>query len=163
MTEGITLCHPVSHDSRAMKQIAGESRILSVNSTYYYALMARDFKRTCMVALYGKLMCGFVTGYASPGPSNTLVVWQVGVAGDWQGKGIGRKLLIALIKENQPDFLEATCASNNQAAINLFESAARYFGVNALFSEIPFFAEDDLGENDEPEHLMQIGPIKLNV
>ncbi|MEA2116043.1 MAG: GNAT family N-acetyltransferase [Thermodesulfobacteriota bacterium] len=161
MTEDITLCHPMSSDSRAMKQIASDSKILSANSTYYYALMARDFKSTCMVALNQSRIRGYVTGYSSPAPPNTLVVWQIGVTGEWQKKGIGRKLLIALIDENQPDFLEATISLKNQAAINLFKSVARHFDANFLFSKIPFFDEDDLGKDDEAEHLMHIGPITI--
>lgn len=160
MSESITLRHPVSGDCRAMRQIARDSQVLSVNSTYYYALMARHFQTTCMVAEDQGRVCAYVTGFCPPGQTDTLFVWQVGVAGAWQGKGLGKKLLIALIEKNRPDFMEATIAPDNQASISLFKSVARHFGADHTFSKTPYFSEEDLGAGEGVEHLMQIGPLQ---
>ncbi len=159
MHDQIRFRPPTSRDARAMRFLAQDSKVLSVNSTYYYALMARHFRDTCMVAESQGSICAYVTGYAPPEEPGTLFVWQVGVARSSQGQGLGKKLLTALVKSRAPDFLEATIAPDNQASINLFCSVARDFGVGHTFSETPFFNEEDLGAGDKAEHLMHIGPF----
>ncbi|MCB2181902.1 MAG: diaminobutyrate acetyltransferase [Desulfobulbaceae bacterium] len=148
-----------SRDALAMHSLARDSQVLSVNSTYYYALMARHFQATCMVAESEGRVCGYVIGYCPPDQPDTLFVWQVGVAKPCQGKGLGKKLLIALIKARNPDFLEATIAPDNQPSINLFRSVARHFNVGCIFSETSYFSQEDLGTDEKAEHLMKIGPF----
>ncbi len=160
MDEQILFRQPTSHDARAMRFLARDSQVLSVNSTYYYALMARHFQATCMVAEGAGGICAYVIGYCPPGRAETLFVWQVGVAGACQGKGLGKKLLIALIQKNNPDFAEATIAPDNQPSIRLFQSVARHFGADHTFSRTPFFSEEDLGAGEGAENLMQIGPLQ---
>lgn len=160
MDDQILFRPPASHDARAMRFLARDSRVLSVNSTYFYALMARHFQATCMVAEGDEGdLCGYVVGYCPPEQSDTLFVWQVGVAKSCQGQGLGKRLLSSLLQHNQPDFLEATIDPDNQASINLFRSVARHFGVSHIFSEEPFFSKEDLGIDENAEHLMQIGPF----
>jgi L-2,4-diaminobutyric acid acetyltransferase len=160
MTDPVILRQPVSSDSQAMREIAQDSQVLSVNSTYYYALLARHFQGTCLVAETEGRVCGYVTGYCLPDQPDTLFVWQVGVTRAWQGKGLGKKLLIGLINKKEPDFLEATIVLDNQASINLFRSVARYFSVGHTFAQTPFFSKEDLGVGELAEHLMQVGPFK---
>ena len=150
-----------SGDSRAMRAVAQDTGVLSVNSTYYYALMARHFKETCMVAERGGKLCAYVTAYAPPGQPDTLFVWQVGVGLKWQGQGLGKRLLLALVSEQQPRFVEATIAPDNQASIKLFQAVARQLGADHSFSDRPFFADEELGSGEGAEHLMRVGPIKM--
>ncbi|MDD3815049.1 MAG: diaminobutyrate acetyltransferase [Desulfocapsaceae bacterium] len=154
---------PTSHDARAMRSLAQGSQVLSVNSTYYYALMARHFQATCMVAEGTARICGYVIGYCPPEQPDTLFVWQVGVAKQSQGKGLGKRLLIALLRQKGPVFLEATIAPDNQPSINLFRSVARHFTAGHTFSEASFFDEDDLGVEEKAEHLMRIGPLSYHI
>ncbi|MDR9501307.1 MAG: diaminobutyrate acetyltransferase [Desulfurivibrionaceae bacterium] len=150
---------PTSHDARAMRFLARDSQVLSVNSTYFYALMARHFSATCLVAEDAGGVCGYVIGYCPPEQPDTLFVWQVGVAKSCQGKGLGKRLLMALLKQAGPVFLEASIAPSNQASINLFRALARHFEVSHTFSEAPYFSAADLGEEEEAEHLMRLGPF----
>ena len=160
MDKQLLFRQPNSLDAKAMRLLAHESQVLSVNSTYFYALMARHFQATCMVAEGDEGgICGYVIGYCPPEHPDTLFVWQVGVAKSCQGAGLGKRLLISLLRQKQPDFLEATIAPGNQASINLFRSVARHFGVSHTFSEEPFFSGEDLGAEQEAEHLMRIGPF----
>lgn len=152
---------PTSHDARAMRGLARDSQVLSVNSTYYYALMASHFRETCLVAECNSQICGYITGYCPPGQPETLFVWQVGVARAFQGQGVGKKMLIALLNAKQPKFLEATIGPENQASISLFQAVARYYNVDHRFSQTPFFAEEDLGDGDQAEYLMRVGPFGL--
>lgn len=150
---------PTSADARAMRFLAQDSQVLSVNSTYYYALMARHFRDTCLVAESGEGICAYVIGYPPPDEPGTLFVWQVGVARLCQGQGLGKKLLTTLIDMKKPDFLKATIAPDNQASINLFCSVARQFGARHTFADSPFFTTEDLAVGEQAEHLMQIGPF----
>lgn len=161
MSDKIIFRTPLSSNAQEMKQIARDTGVLSVNSTYYYALMSRHFGETCLVVECEGQVCGYVIGYCPPDKPDTLFIWQVGVSKDWQGKGLGKKLLIALVERNKPAFVEATIAPDNKASINLFQSVARHFGSDHIFSDTAFFSEEDLGEDETPEHLMQIGPIEL--
>lgn len=161
MNNKIMLRSPTSMDARAMRILAQDSKVLSVNSTYYYALLARHFQSTCLVAEVGADICGYVIGYFPPEQPHTLFVWQVGVANKWQGKKIGKKLLISLVQATRPDFLEATIAAQNKPSINLFKSVAHNFGTNHSYSLEPFFGEAELGKGEEPENLMRIGPFKF--
>ena len=159
MDEQIQFRPPTSADARAMRSLAQDSQVLSVNSTYYYALMARHFSDTCLVAEGTEGICGYVTGYSPPEQPDTLFVWQVGVAHECQGQGLATKMLSALINSKQPDYLEATIAPDNKASINLFCSVARQLGADYTFAKTPFFGEEELGAGEDAEHLMHIGPF----
>jgi L-2,4-diaminobutyric acid acetyltransferase len=159
MNDQILFRPPTSGDARAMRFLAQDSQVLSVNSTYYYTLMAQHFLDTCLVAEDQGKICGYITGYTPPAQPSTLFVWQVGVARLYQGQGIGKKMLCALINRKQPDYLEATIAQDNHASINLFRSVGRHFGVGHTFSDTPFFTEEVLAAGEHAEYLMQIGPF----
>ncbi len=160
MNNQLRFRQPNSGDAKGMRLLARESQVLSVNSTYFYALMARHFQATCMVAEGDEGgLCGYVIGYCPPEQPDTLFVWQIGVAKSCQGAGLGKRLLSSLLQQKQPAFLEATIAPGNQASINLFCSVARHFDVSHIFSEEPFFSEEDLGIDENAEHLMQMGPF----
>jgi L-2,4-diaminobutyric acid acetyltransferase len=133
----IQLNKPRRGDGPAMRVIARDTGVLSVNSAYYYAMMARCFSDTCLVARSGEQVCGYIAALFLPAQPETLFVWQIGVSRAAQGKGIGKQMLIRLIERARPAFLEAT------------------------FSDKPFFTQSDMGSTDAPEHLMRIGPIQL--
>ena len=150
---------PTGYDATTMQLLAMGSEVLSVHDTYYYALLARHFQKTCIIAECKGMPCGYVTAYSPPGQPDTLFVWQVGVARKFQGKGVGKSMLLALMNEVRPDFLEATISPDNQASIGLFRSVANVFAVEHTFSEKPFFTAEDLGAAEAVEHLMHIGPF----
>ena len=159
-TDNIQIAHPVRGDGPAMKRIAQETGVLSVNSTYYYALMARLFQNACMVARCGQTVCGYITGFFLPDRPGTLFVWQIGVSPAAQGKGLGKRLLVALAQQARPEFIEATIDPDNTASINVFKSAARHLNADWVFSDTPFFDKIDLGETEPPENRMRIGHIR---
>lgn len=158
MYENVTFRYPVSADGPALRRIASDSRVLAVNSGYYYALMVRHFSATCLVAEIDSRVCGYIIGYCPPAQPDTLFVWQVGVGPEWQGKGMGRKMLISLVQKKGPKFLEATIDPDNRASVKLFKSVARQMGASYDFGQAPFFSEADLS-GEPAEHLMRIGPF----
>lgn len=157
----MTLRLPIPSDGPAMQKVARSSKLLSVHDTYYYALMAKHFKRTCLVAEYQETISAYVTGYIPAKQQDTLFIWQIGVAPDLQGKSIGKQMLSALVDTLQPLFLESTIVPSNKASIALFRSVARFFDTKHTFSKEPFFSKEDLGPHEPAEHLMRIGPLSL--
>lgn len=157
MTQQISLRLPVSQDAQAIRQLARDTLVLSVNSTYHYALMARMFNETSIIAQSSDTLCGYITAFRPPQQPDTVFVWQVGVAETCRGKGLGKKMLCTIIRNQQPIFVEASIASNNKASRNLFSSIARKFNADHVYNE-PFFTINDLGEREE-ELLFRIGPI----
>lgn len=158
MDPRITVRQAVGTDARAMRQLAEDTGVLSVNSTYYYALMAKIFGATAMVAEEDGILCGYVTAFPPPDRADTVFVWQVGVAERCRGKGVGKQMLAALIRARAPRFVEATIAPSNKASINLFTAVARLCGADHQYQG-PFFTEDELGPGEEAEHLFRIGPL----
>lgn len=142
-----------------MHDIAKDTGVLSVNSTYCYAVMARHFKAAGIVSESDGELSGYVMGYMEPEAPDTLFIWQVGVKRKFQGDGLGKMLLIETIRKTRARFMESTITLDNQASINLFQSVARHFHAEHTFSEMPFFGKEDLGESEPPEHLMRIGPM----
>lgn len=158
MTREITLRSPVSRDAQAMRELARDSQVLSVNSTYYYALMSRMFGDTSIVAEQGERLCGYVTAFRPPRQADTIFVWQIGVAEWAQGKGVGKQMLSAIIDRQQPGFLEASIAPDNLASRNLFTAVARQMDVGYVYEE-PFFTVEDLGSREGEELLFRLGPL----
>jgi L-2,4-diaminobutyric acid acetyltransferase len=159
LSENIHLTPPDRGDGPAMQRIARDTGVLSVNSGYYYALMARLFRRTCLVARYQDQIYGYITGFFPPDRWDSLFVWQIGVAPEAQGRGLGKRMLIALAKQARPAFIEATIDPENAASIKTFAAAARHLGADWVFADRPYVDQRDLGPGQPPEHLMRIGPI----
>ena len=158
----ISFRSPTSYDATAMQLLAIGSEVLSVHDTYYYALMARHFQATCLIAESEDMACGYVTGYTPPAQPDTLFVWQIGVAQTHQGQGIGKNMLLVLLDAIRPAFLEATIDPENDASIAVFRSVANSLNARHSFSENPFFSVEDLGPGEPVEHLMQIGPFSFS-
>ncbi|MDX5310866.1 MAG: GNAT family N-acetyltransferase, partial [Rhodococcus sp. (in: high G+C Gram-positive bacteria)] len=80
-----------------MWQIARDSKVLDVNSSYAYVLWCRDFAATSVVATAGDHEAvGFVSGYRRPEAPDTLFVWQVAVDQDQRGRGVAGRMLDSL-------------------------------------------------------------------
>src|SRR5690606_9693805 len=70
---------PTLHDGAHMWRLARDSGALDLNTSYAYLLFARDFARTCRVAVVENEVVGFVLGYRRPDEPETLFVWQIAV------------------------------------------------------------------------------------
>lgn len=136
---------------------------LDLNSPYAYLLVCTHFAPTSVVAVdrdTGKL-AGFVASYRVPDDPDVLFVWQVGVSPTHRKRGIGLKLLRALL--DQPGnagvrHLHATVTPSNAASDRLFRSLAA--SVDAPCATVEQFpAELFPNPGHEPEVLYQIGPF----
>jgi L-2,4-diaminobutyric acid acetyltransferase len=163
---------PVIADGAALWRIARDSKVLDLNSSYSYLLWCRDFAATSAVARDSDgTPIGFVTGYVRPDRPGTLVVWQVAVDADHQGRGLAAALLDGLTRlvgaEQGLTTVETTITPGNTASERLFTSFAERHGATVerevLFDADLFPGEQHdmrtLPDPHDPEVLYRIGPL----
>lgn len=148
-----------SNDGAAMWRLADESA-LDTNSPYAYLLWADQFSSTCRVAVdQSDKVIGFVMGHLIPERSESLFVWQIGVAKEARGGGVASRLLDELWQSvGEARFLEATVTPSNTASDRLFRGFANRHG-GELVTFVAYGAELFPGNDHEAELSYQIGPI----
>ncbi|MBY6676190.1 diaminobutyrate--2-oxoglutarate transaminase [Rhodococcus sp. BP-332] len=148
-------------DGTRVWEIARDSRVLDVNSSYSYVLWCRDFSGTSIVAVDADdRPVGFVTGYIRPDADDTLFVWQVAVDSDQRGHGLAVRMLQGLVDRTTPRgarLLETTISPDNDASIALFTSLARRRDTTITRRDL--FAAKDFPDSHEPEDLYTVGPF----
>lgn len=158
----LAICSPTIDDGPEMWRIARDSAALDVNSRYCYLLLARDFADTSVVAKAGAAVLGFITGYRRPVAPTTLLVWQVAVDAMARGRGLGGRMLDALVERVVGvTHVETTITPSNSASIALFTGFARRHGAPIRREELfgaSLLCADGAGEH-EPEIKYRIGPI----
>lgn len=144
---------------------------LDDNSPYAYLLWGDHFGSTSRVVRAeprshvgqpeargeGELM-GFVMGFAVPDRLDALFVWQVGVAPEARGRGIGSLLLDDIWAEHPHlRWLEATVTPNNAASDRLFRAFAERHGLEVA-TEVAYREHDFPTGDHEAEIRYRIGP-----
>lgn len=134
--------HLQQSDARYLHDLIVRCPPLDVNSLYAYALLGLHHGATCFVALVDHQICGAVTGYIPPKQPDTYFLWQVAVAPEQQGTGLGSALLNHVYQHCmlplQLNYLETTISPSNTASQQLFTRFAQRQQVaihqTALFS-----------------------------
>ena len=145
-------------DGTRLWEIARDSQVLDLNSSYAYVLWCRDFARTSIVASVDGRVCGFVTGYRRQDRPDTLMGWQGATDPSQRGQGIAGRMLGALLDRLAPQGvtrLETTISPDNTASQALFTGVARRRGVGIRREDL--FAADAFPDSHEPEDLYTIG------
>jgi len=172
MSTAITFRAPVAADAAQLWRLARDSGSLDLNSPYAYLLWCTDFADTSVVAGPEDARArsgrdgepvGFVGGYRPPTDPEDAFVWQVAVAGDQQGRGLGRRLLAAFLARpgnRDARWLTATVTPDNGASLALFRGLATELEVDCHESE-RFGAELFPAETGvhQPELALRIGPL----
>lgn len=160
---GVTTRRPSTEDGIRLWEIARDTEVLDLNSTYAYTLWCRDFAGSSIVAEHDGEIAGFVTGYRRPDRPDTLFVWQVAVDAAHRGHGIASTLLIDLLDRLAVEGvsrLETTITASNTASQELFGSVARKrrstLTVQDLFES--HHISPDESDPHEPEQLYVIDP-----
>ncbi|NLG56607.1 MAG: diaminobutyrate acetyltransferase [Rhodococcus sp.] len=156
--DAVTFRCPEISDGVRLWEIAKNSQVLDLNSSYAYLLWCRDFSRSSVVAVSEGSPVGFVTGFIRPESPDTLFVWQVAVDSSQRGKGIAAKMLDELMYRLAADGvtrLETTISPDNEASIALFTALARRRGVEISKQEL--FAPGDFPDGHEAEDLFTVG------
>ena len=156
--------HPSIDDGVRLWEIARDTEVLDLNSTYAYTLLCRDFAATSIVAQRDGAVAGFVTGYRRPDRTDTLFVWQVAVDAAHRGHGIASRMLIDLLDNLAAagvTRLETTITASNTASQELFGSVAKRRGSTLTVQDL--FASHHISPTEsaphEPEQLYVIDPV----
>lgn len=160
---GVSTRQPSTDDGVRLWEIARDTEVLDLNSTYAYTLLCRDFADTSIVAECDGAVAGFVTGYRRPDRPGTLFVWQVAVDAAYRGHGIAGRMLIDLLDHLAVagvSRLETTITASNTASQELFRSVA---GKRRSTLEVrDLFASHHISPTSsdphEPEQLYIIDP-----
>ncbi|MGC4932550.1 diaminobutyrate acetyltransferase [Gordonia sp. DT30] len=150
---------PKVADGTRLWEIARDSQVLDVNSSYAYVLWCRDFADTSIVAEVDGLPVGFVTGYRRPSDPSTLMVWQVAVDDTYRGHRIAGTMLHRLfdrVSGRGAVAMHTTISPDNVASQRLFASVAAARGLG--FERRDLFAADDFPDAHEPEDLYLLEP-----
>lgn len=160
---GVTTRSPSTEDGVRLWEIARDTEVLDLNSTYAYTLLCRDFADSSIVAERYGAVAGFVTGYRRPDRPDTLFVWQVAVDAAHRGHGIASRMLIDLLDHLAVagvSRLETTITASNTASRELFGSVAKKrrstLTVRDLFAS--HHISPTQSDPHEPEQLYTIDP-----
>lgn len=160
---GVSTRRPSLEDGVRLWEIARDTEVLDLNSTYAYTLLCRDFADSSIVAERDGAVAGFVTGYRRPDRPDTLFVWQVAVDAAHRGHGIAGLMLNDLLDHLAVagvTRLETTITASNTASQELFGSVARRrhstLTVHDLFA--PHHISPEESDPHEAEQLYVIDP-----
>jgi L-2,4-diaminobutyric acid acetyltransferase len=135
-----------------------------LNSCYAYLLLCRDFSATCVVAEEEGFLGGFVSAYIPPLRPDVLFVWQVAVNKALRGKGLGKSLILDILRRKacrNVNFLETTVSPSNGPSQALFASVAE--ALQAPHALKPGFAPSLFEPpSHEEEMLHRIGPFSVH-
>jgi L-2,4-diaminobutyric acid acetyltransferase len=156
---------PIIEDGAFIWQLARDSGMLDLNSTYCYLILCRDFAKTCAVAEANGKILGFVTAYLPPDRKDTLFIWQISVNSEYRRQGIATNLIQELLQRSDiccsANYLEASIGARNQASRALIIALARK--LDCGLTEQPCFPTTLFPEkNREAENFFRIGPFSLS-
>lgn len=113
-------------DARAVKKLARRCPPLEAYPRHQYKILLRHAGNVCCVAESGDGIQGYVMGIPSARRSGVYFMWQIGVAPEQRGTGLGRRLLAYVerrLAAADYDTLEVTVDPENDTSCRLFEAA----------------------------------------
>ena len=162
-TTGLVMREPTPADGKTLYRLAVESDGLAVNSPYAYVMVGRHFAGTSLIAELDGEPAGFISGHRPQNAPDVVFVWQIAVAKAGRGRGLGKRMLQALVRQSgcrDVRYLEATVTPSNEASQRMFRGFARELGVPC--EESPVFPKEFFPDDDgkaEAERLFRIGPF----
>lgn len=158
----ITLGAPTPQDGPAIHALISACPPLDQNSAYCNALQATHFADTCVLARRHGRPVGWISAYRQPQAPETLFVWQVAVAAEARGAGVGLRMLETLLTREAcrgVRKLETTITGSNAASWALFRRVAER--LRAPLQHRPWLREgSELPVGSPTEHLLAIGPLQ---
>ncbi len=158
---GVELRAPSISDGPSVTSLVADCPPLDPNSAYCNLLQCAHFAATCVVAQRGGRLVGWLSAYRPPSDPAAVFVWQVAVAAEARGEGLGRRLLEALLARPACAGivrLQTTITPGNEASWALFRRLAG--GLGAPMASRAWLVEvTHLPPGHETEHLVTIGPF----
>ncbi len=155
------LRQPTERDASRVWRLLERTGGLERNSCYAYLLLCSDFAGTCLVAERDGELLGFVLGYRPPARPDEMFVWQIGVAPEARGMGLGTQLLAAVLQQpacKDVRFLTANVSPDIEASRRTFAALAKQRGV--AFEVAPRFGAALFPEPHPDEDQVRIGPLQ---
>lgn len=154
----LTFRKPNAGDGAAVHELISQCPPLDTNSLYCNLLQCTHFADSCVLVESGGCPVGFLSAYIPPDDPDTLFVWQVAVHADARGRGLGQRMLDALL--DRPGFehierLQTTITRDNRPSWGLFESFAEKRGGNC-HDEVLFCRKKHFSGRHASEHLLTI-------
>ena len=152
---------PVKEDGAAVWALVKSTGILDLNSPYSYLMWCEFFSDTSIVIEHRDKIVGFVSGFIQPAAADTLFIWQIAVAEEERGKGLGTSMLLKLLESptcEHIQFVEATVSPSNIPSQQLFKGLAKKLQTQCEVSQC--FTKDHFpGNGHEEEWIHRVGPI----
>lgn len=158
---GIRMRAPLATDGSQVHELIARCEPLDRNSLYCNLLQCTDFADTSILAERNGNIVGWISAYRLPDDSSMLFIWQVAVAPEARGTGLGRSMVLSLldrVSATGVDRLRTTITADNKASMALFSAVAR--ALNAPKNCQPWFDEDShFDGGHESEYMISIGPF----
>lgn len=154
----ITFRMPTDEDGAAVWSLIRACKPLDENSLYCNLIQCDHFRDTCILAEMEGRIVGWISAYRLPNDPETLFVWQVAVSPLARGRGLGRKMLFALLEREACAGvmrMKTTITPDNAASWGLFRGFAKRLGAR-LEDEPHFTREAHFEGRHATEHMVTI-------
>lgn len=123
---------PRAEDGAAIWGLVRDCKPLDENSMYCNMIQCDHFAETCVLAERKGEVIGWVSAYVMPNDPDTLFVWQVAVASQARGLGLGALMLQAILNRDACKGvrrIQTTITSDNEASWMLFRKFGKLQGA----------------------------------
>lgn len=152
---------PTAADGPAVHDLIARCPPLDANSLYCNLLQCCHFAGTCVVAEIDGRIAGWVSGYIRPDSPSCLFIWQVAVAPEARGHGLGQRMIREILRReaSRPvTRIQSTITETNAASWSLFQALADDLGAQ-LQRRSGFDTQTHFSGRNPTEHLVDIGPL----
>ncbi len=152
---------PCASDGVSIHDLIARCPPLDANSLYCNLLQCTHFAETCVVVERDEGIVGWVSGYIRPDRPDTLFIWQVAVAPEARGLGLGGRMIREILSRDicrNVTTLHTTVTASNAPSRALFRQLAK--DLNADLNERECFQEEQhFGGRNPAEFLIEIAPV----
>lgn len=156
-TGPLRLRKPEPTDGAGIWALIKGCKPLDENSLYCNLVQAEHFSDTCVLAERDGEVMGWISGHMIPN-ENALFIWQVAVSPKARGLGLGRRMLLDLVRREacaEARHLKTTITRDNEASWALFRSLARHLG-GEIKAKPHFTRAEHFGGRHATEHMVTI-------